>query len=291
MFTGTAGTANPATATAATRAPGRRHGRRLHGRRDVRRGADQRGEPRGLSRRRVRQLRGRRAQRHPGKRPASTTSTAAAASSASARRPSSRRATPLFDTLIGLTGATAHDGRERGQHAGRRVPRPRAPRDARPRPRCVKGRADNYYQWTNNPTGHVHTVARVRFNTIPVKPKVGQDPATILRESVTNDAVTRFTGSDQHDPAAAASARCPGAVTSSRAARSTPAWARPSPRTTRRCNKHLGVRRPVGGRHGPRRLQGDDQLELHADAPDAVEPDDAGPADERLDGELQPVHG
>ena len=56
-------------------------------------------------------------------------------------------------------------------------------------------------------------------------------------------------------------------------------------------NKHLGVRRPVGGRHGPRRLQGHDHLELHADAPDAVEPDGAGAADERLDGELQPVHG
>ena len=58
----------------------------------------------------------------------------------------------------------------------------------------VKGRSDNYYQWTTNPTGTVHTVARVRFNSIPVNPKVGQDPATILRESVTNDAVTRFTG-------------------------------------------------------------------------------------------------
>ena len=32
--------------------------------------------------------------------------------------------------------------------------------------RCsANNRTDNYYQWTNNPTGQVHTVARVRFNS------------------------------------------------------------------------------------------------------------------------------
>ena len=41
---------------------------------------------------------------------------------------------------------------------------------------------DVWYSWTNNPTGQVHTVARVRFNRIP-------DGST-----VTNDAITRFTG-------------------------------------------------------------------------------------------------
>ena len=59
----------------------------------------------------------------------------------------------------------------------------------RDQPLLATNRADNYYQWTNNPTGHVHTVARVRFNSIPssTRPPVG-------RQSVTNDAVTRFTG-------------------------------------------------------------------------------------------------
>ena len=57
--------------------------------------------------------------------------------------------------------------------------------------------------------------------------------------------------------------RCPGAATSSRAARSTPAWARPPPRTTTTPQEAPPRRHPVGRRHGPRQLQGDDQLELH----------------------------
>ena len=100
---------------------------------------------------------------------------------------------PLFDTLLGLTGATrtttaSAASTQDVEFLDRVHP---ATRDLAA---LVKGRADNYYQWTANPTGNVHTVARVRFNSIPVNPKVGQDPATITRESVTNDAVTRFTG-------------------------------------------------------------------------------------------------
>ncbi len=49
-------------------------------------------------------------------------------------------------------------------------------------PLLQKAHNDAYYSWTNNPTGHVHTVARVRFNAMP------------NGASVTNDAVTRFTG-------------------------------------------------------------------------------------------------
>jgi glucose/arabinose dehydrogenase len=98
-----------------------------------------------------------------------------------------------FDTLIGLTGAsrttTASAVSSQDVEFLDRV-HP-ATRDLNA---VIKNRSDNYYQWTTNPTGLVHTVARVRFNSIPVNPKVGQDPATILRESVTNDAITRFTG-------------------------------------------------------------------------------------------------
>ena len=196
---------------------------------------------------------------------------------------------PLFDTLLGLTGATRTTtasavSSQDVEFLDRVHP---ATRDLSA---LVKGRADNYYQWTNNPTGLVHTVARVRFNTIPVKPKVGQDPATILRESVTNDAVTRFTGTTNTIQPQGERAL---------------SWCRDHPAgplvlhghgPDRRCLRRDAeqaprLRRPVGGRHGARRLQGDDHLELHADAPDAVEPDDAGAADERLDGELQPVHG
>ena len=63
VFTGTAGTANPATATAATALQAAGSRRRLHRRRHVRRHADRGREPRRLPRRGVRQLGRQRAQR------------------------------------------------------------------------------------------------------------------------------------------------------------------------------------------------------------------------------------
>ncbi|HEX6022409.1 MAG TPA: ThuA domain-containing protein [Solirubrobacter sp.] len=98
----------------------------------------------------------------------------------------------FFDTLIGLTGAprvaaSSAVSTQDVEFLDRVHP---ATRDLNA---LVKGRSDNYYQWTNNPTGTVHTVARVRFNTIPVNSTV-ENPAGTGRESVTNDAITRFTG-------------------------------------------------------------------------------------------------
>ena len=248
----------------------RRHGRRLHGRRDHRRDPDQRGEPRQLSRGRVRPLRGRRAQRDAGSR-LQGTSRAAAASSASARRPSSRRATPLLRHADRPHRRRPHDGRERGQHAGRRVPRPRAPGHARPAA-LVKGRSDNYYAWATNPTGPVHTVARVRFNTIPVNRR--PDPAA---PSVTNDAVTRFTGTTNTiQPQRERALSWCRDVQQGRSFYT--GLGHTAARTTTTLQQAPARRRPVGGRHGPRQLQGDDQLQLHGDAPDAVEPDCPGPA-------------
>ena len=180
VFTGTAGTANPVHRRRGHRDPGARHGEQLHGRRHQRRDEHQRGEPRGLPRGHVRELGGRRAQPAAGSRAPGATSRTAAASSASARPPSSSRATRFFDTLIGLTGA-ARTTRRRGQRAGRRVPRPRPPGHGGA-PLLRKAHSDDYYAWTANPTGQVHTVARVRFNALPDG------------TSVTNDAVTRFTG-------------------------------------------------------------------------------------------------
>jgi glucose/arabinose dehydrogenase len=97
-----------------------------------------------------------------------------------------------FDTLIGLTGAprttTASAVSSQDVEFLDRV-HP-ASRDLSA---LVKGRSDNYYQWTNNPTGSVHTVARVRFNSIPVNATT-DNPAGTGRESVTNDAIQRLTG-------------------------------------------------------------------------------------------------
>ena len=86
----------------------------------------------------------------------------------------------FFDTLIGLTGASRTTAAsavssQDVEFLDRVHP---ATRDLNA---LVKGRSDNYYAWTNNPTGLVHTVARVRFNTAN-------------GVSVTNDAVQRFTG-------------------------------------------------------------------------------------------------
>ena len=86
-----------------------------------------------------------------------------------------------FDTLIGLTGAARTTGAavasdQDVEFLDRVHPATKA------LPMLQKAHNDAYYSWTNNPTGQVHTVARVRFNVMP------------SGASVTNDAVTRFTG-------------------------------------------------------------------------------------------------
>src|SRR3954451_22903448 len=85
-----------------------------------------------------------------------------------------------FDTLIGLTGAARTAGAavasdQDVEFLDRVHPATKA------LPLLQKAHNDAYYAWTNNPTGQVHTVARVRFNVMP------------NGASVTNDAVTRFT--------------------------------------------------------------------------------------------------
>ena len=42
-------------------------------------------------------------------------------------------------------------------------------------PALLKAHNDTWYTWTTNPTGTVHTVARVRFNTIPDGSSVPND--------------------------------------------------------------------------------------------------------------------
>src|SRR4051812_38349860 len=87
----------------------------------------------------------------------------------------------FFDQLIGLTGAQRTSGTpttapEDVEFLDRVSPM------TKDLPLLWKQHNDSYYAWTNNPTGQVHTVARVRIGAI-------QDGST-----VTNDAVTRFTG-------------------------------------------------------------------------------------------------
>jgi glucose/arabinose dehydrogenase len=87
----------------------------------------------------------------------------------------------FFDTLIGLTGAARTTGAavasdQDVEFLDRVHPSTKA------LPLLQKAHNDAYYTWTNNPTGLVHTVARVRFNTLPDG------------TSVTNDAISRFTG-------------------------------------------------------------------------------------------------
>ena len=163
----------------------------------------------------------------------------------------------FFNTLIGLTGAartTAAAAAARRTSSSSTASTPRRA-DLR---RCSRSQHRQLLHLDEQPDGPgPHRRPR------PLQHDPGPDRGS-PRESVTNDAVTRFTGTTQHAAAAAASARCPGAATSSRAARSTPASARrPRPSTTRpsrpTCRRH-----PVGRRHGPRQLQGDDQVELHA---------------------------
>jgi glucose/arabinose dehydrogenase/type 1 glutamine amidotransferase len=86
----------------------------------------------------------------------------------------------FFDTLIGLTGnprttAASAVSAQDVEFLDRVHPATRG------NPLLWKAHSDNYFAWTANPTGTVHTVARVRFNALPDG------------TSVTNDAVnSRF---------------------------------------------------------------------------------------------------
>ena len=178
---------------------------------------------------------------------------------------------------IGETRAARAGRRRVLQHADRpdgrtridRRPARRARRTSSSSTACIpatralplldKAQTENWYTWTTNPTGTVHTVARVRV----------QHAARTARRSPTTRSAASPAATDD-DPAAARARRRPGAVTSSRAARSTPSSAADrAPRRRRRHQEAPARRHPVGGGHGPRRLQGDDHLQLHVDAPDA----------------------
>ncbi len=85
----------------------------------------------------------------------------------------------FFNTLVGLAAArTAGDATTSAQDVEFLDRVHAATRDDP----LVNSQNSKWYSWATNPTGTVHTVARVRFNTIPDG------------SSVTNDAIARFTG-------------------------------------------------------------------------------------------------
>ena len=214
------------------------------------------GEPRGLPRRGLRPLRRRRARRRAGGR---------AAGLRQGRRRLRRH----------RRDRAARAGRRRVLQHARPASRPRASRAPatassrtssswtactrrRARCRCVqKAITETWYTWATNPTGTVHTVARVR----------GQRAARTARRSPTTPS-TRASPAPTGDRSSRSStAPRPGAVTSSRAARSTPSSAASSASWSDAVGQEAPARRdPVGVRHGPRRLQGRHQLQLHRDA-------------------------
>jgi len=81
-----------------------------------------------------------------------------------------------FDRLLGITGNPRTSGSD-GPSAQDVEFLDRVHPATRDLPALFEGHEDAWYQWTNNPTGSVHTVARVRFGTVPTG------------ESITNDAV------------------------------------------------------------------------------------------------------
>jgi type 1 glutamine amidotransferase len=85
----------------------------------------------------------------------------------------------FFNTLIGLaparTTGTPDSGAKDVEFLDRVNPATR-------NDPLITSQSSSWYSWATNPTGTVHTVARVRFNTIPDG------------SSVTNDAIARFTG-------------------------------------------------------------------------------------------------
>ena len=78
----------------------------------------------------------------------------------------------FFDTLIGLTGASRTSASAEGTFDVEFLDRVHpATRDLAQ----VAGRSDKFYAWTNNPTGQVHTVARLRTGTLPDGTSVTHD--------------------------------------------------------------------------------------------------------------------
>jgi glucose/arabinose dehydrogenase/type 1 glutamine amidotransferase len=80
----------------------------------------------------------------------------------------------FFDTLIGLTGnprvtGAAASSAQDVEFLDRVHPA------SRNDPALAKGMTESWYQWANNPTGTVQTLARVRFNTIPDGTSVTND--------------------------------------------------------------------------------------------------------------------
>ncbi|MDA0136548.1 ThuA domain-containing protein [Solirubrobacter deserti] len=88
----------------------------------------------------------------------------------------------FFDTLIGLTGAERTAGVDTTSQDVEFLDRVHPA--TRGNALVWEDHTDAYYKWTANPTGKVHTVARVRFGALPDG------------TSVTNDAVTRFAGGE-----------------------------------------------------------------------------------------------
>ena len=79
----------------------------------------------------------------------------------------------FFDTLIGLTGASRTSASAEGTYDVEFLDRVHpATRDLA---QVTKGRSDKFYAWTNNPTGQVHTVARLRTGTLPDGTSVTHD--------------------------------------------------------------------------------------------------------------------
>jgi hypothetical protein len=79
----------------------------------------------------------------------------------------------FFDTLIGLTGAS------RTSASSTETPDVEFSDRVNPATRdlatVVKNRTDTYYQWTNNPLGSVHVVAKARFARLPDGSSVTND--------------------------------------------------------------------------------------------------------------------
>ncbi|MDA0160923.1 ThuA domain-containing protein [Solirubrobacter ginsenosidimutans] len=88
----------------------------------------------------------------------------------------------FFNTLTGLTG-TRVTGTATASAADLDFP-DRVHPSTRSLPLVEKALTETWYTWATNPTGTVHTVARVRGNTLPDG------------TSVTNDAVSRLTGNN-----------------------------------------------------------------------------------------------
>jgi type 1 glutamine amidotransferase len=82
----------------------------------------------------------------------------------------------FFDTLIGLTGAARTAGAATTSSQDVEF-LDRVHPATRNLPLLDKAHSDTWYAWTNNPTGTVHTVARVRFNVLPDGTTVTNDAA------------------------------------------------------------------------------------------------------------------